>query len=488
MKTYEEYTTNDISLGLEMSKPVTRLSSHRRFRPANFDNPAFEADSHAVEVKVRSTYDLEKPYNPHEHCSVEHPTSFWGMVFHTIILMAGPGVLSIPTLFVQTGYLSAAILMPCIFYLYVHNTHMILCSEYQQCKTMRIPTLPYAQVVYHVFNGHKFSRWFSKWSRRLLYIDFFIVWYSYYCYNFIIVSQNLQVLLHNMFHIEVSITTLLEIITIPMLLLACVPKLKHLVPVSFVGMVANGVSLVLIVYFVFSDPTPWNIPSMVGPLSSVPVFIGAVLININISGMLITLKNEMKEPHRFSNTWFGVMIVSFTPTSALYTAFSLICALKYGDSVKPSVIQNLPQNDLLAQIGVALSSLAIICQQPLILVVAYDVIWHQILKKQLKSEHPLAWEYVLRIVLVLLAFVISVVLPNIFLFLLIGGAVGTSIDSLILPGLMYTIVKWKMGGSRRKFWFIFIKNIIIILFAVALAIIGCIDCVSQIKDFYSHQN
>lgn len=482
----EEYNFPDVVQNVDISRPAVCLPSHRRVRsiPVNFHNPAFEGDSNVqAEDSVSNTekLDLEKDYDPHDYCVVDNPTSFWGTVFHFIILMGGPGVLSIPSVFVGAGYLVGAILMPCLFYLYVHNANMFIWTEYELCKMMKTPTLPYPEVAYHAFKkGPKFSQSFSKWARRILYVDFVIVWYSYYCYNFVIVSKNLQVLYQNVFHVDVSISIFLEIITIPMLLLTCVPKLKYLVPVSFIGMACNGLSLVLIVYYIAIDKSPWQIPAMVGDWNSIPLLIGVVLVNVNMGGILIPLKNEMKQPRRFASSWFSVLTVSYTPTAILYSMFCLVSVLKYGNSIKPSVIENLPQNEALAQIGIALSSIAIICQQPLGLVVSYDIIWDQILKKKIRTEHPLAWEYVLRIVLVFLAFLISMTVPNIDFFLSIGGTVGTSIDSLIMPAAMYTVLKWKTCESKDMFWFICFKNIVVIIFAVILAILGCMNCIDQL--------
>lgn len=473
-----ECTSYDVSV--DLSDPAILPSYRRQTTPA-FEEPAY------LPEPAEDPKNLEKPYDPHEHCAVDNPTSFWGTVFHTFILMAGPGVLSIPSTFVNAGYLIGVILMPVLFCLYVHNSNMFIWSEYQLCKLKRTPTFPYPQVAYQVFKeGPKFSRWLSTWSRRLAYADFVLVWYSYYCYSFVIVSQNLQIMFLNMFDADISINTSLQIVTVPILILSCIPKLKYLEPVSFIGMLCNGISLVLIVYFVITDHSPWQIPPLVGSLYNVPIFIGAVLLNMNISGILIPLKHEMKEPHRFSGPWLSVLNIAFMPTSILYTLFSLICALKYGHSMRPSVIENLPPRNPIAQIGMALSSISVICQQPLTLMVTYDIIWNQILKKRTHPDYHQVVEYVLRIVLVFLAFGISMALPNVFLFVSIGGTLGTSIDSLILPASIHTVMAWKLCKDKFKFWVTFVKNMVIILFAVVLAIIGCIDSIRQISEYYSN--
>lgn len=393
--------------------------------------------------------------------------------------------LSIPSTFVGAGYVTALILLPFLFGLYIHNVKMIIWCEYELCKAKRIPTLSYPEVAYHAFkDGPSGFQWFANLSQGITYLDFTLIWFSFYCYNYVILSQNLQLLIANIFHMNVSVTTIIECLLIPFLLLACIPKLKYLVPFSFMGSMFNFAAMLLIVYFIIVDPAPWQMPSTFGELSKIPLFVGAVLSNLNIMGIMIPLKNEMKKPHKFGSQ-FGAVTLSFFCSAVVYSVFSLICALKFGYRIQDSVIENLPETELIGLIGIGVSSLSIICQQPLLLHVPFDIIWNQILKNKMKSLHSSIWEYFLRLFLVVVTFGISLAVPNVFVFLSVSGTIGTSIDSLILPALINTAVHTQMSTSKFKFWLIFVKNMGLIVLAIFLVIYGGLDTVRETLKYYT---
>lgn len=419
-------------------------------------------------------------YDPHDYAKVENPTSFFGTIMHVMMIIAGPGLLSIPSAFVTAGYLPGVILVAPVVFLYVHNAHMMLWSEYELCKMKRVPNLSYPEVIYLAFNeGPKLSQWFAKWGRRVSYFEFVLVWFSYYCYNYVIICQNLQVFFTNAFNLRISVDVFLKILLFPLLCLSWIPKLKYLVPFSLIGSVCNFLSLLVIIFFLFDDPNPWQIPTKIGPLANVPMLIGTLLFNLNIAGIMIPLKNEMEKPKKFLSP-FGVLLVSFVPTTIIQTLFSLICALKYGDTISPSVAENLPNDDMFAQTGILLSSMALLAQQPLFMFVPFDIMWNHLLKRNSKCIQKFHYQYLLKTMLVMLSLVVSMIIPDVFLFLSFSGTVGTSIDSLIFPALVNTIVVWKICQGKWKVRLIVIKNILIIFLALILVITGCYNCIYQI--------
>lgn len=465
-----------ISMSAPMGKHIRSISSASK-------DLCFLESQNAFTTKEKSAScksDEKDQYDPHDYAKVENATSFFGTVFHVMMIIAGPGLLSIPSAFVTAGYLLGVILVAPVVLLYAHNAYMILWSEYELCKMKRVPNLSYPEVVYHAFNeGPKFSRGFAKWSRRLSYFEFVLVWFSYYCYNYVIICQNLQVLFINVFHLPISVDVFLKILLFPLLVLSWIPKLKYLVPFSLIGSLCNSLSLLVIIFFVFRDPTPWQIPTSIGPLTNIPMLVGTLLFNLNIAGLMIPLKNEMEEPKKFLSQ-FGVLLVSFVPTAIVQTLFPLICALKYGDSVRPSVAENLPNDDMFAQTGILLSSMALLAQQPLFMFVPFDIMWNHVLKNTVKCLQKFHYKYLLKTLLVMASLVVSMLIPDVFLFLSFSGTVGTSIDSLIFPAVVNTIVVWKICQSKWKFRLTLVKNISIILLGFILVITGCYNCIYQI--------
>ncbi len=458
----------------------------------NFQNRAFEreenptspSNEHAVSVPAGPRCLRDQDYDPHDYTNPDNPTTFWGTVFHIIIVAAGPAVLSIPSASIGVGYVTMLILVPLIVFLYNHNMHMVVWSEYRISKLNRVPGHSYPEVVYHAFqSGPRGLRWFAPCGRILCYVVFINIWFFFCCYNYIIICQNLKVFLWNVLTLDVSVHFLV-VIFLPVFVLLCyIRKLSYLVPLSIIGNIANYIAFVLVVYYIVTDPSPWNIPHKFGTLGSIPLSIGTIMFTLNATGLMIPLKHEMKTPQKF-NSRFGVLNTSFVPVAALYMFLSLIGYLKYGSDLKDSVIENLPPHATLAQAGILVSSSTLIFQYPLFMYVNVDMIWNNILKerkKSLESHHRLLGEYVLRTVLVVISFVISYVSPNIFLFLSLSGTIGTSIDSFILPAFMQTLVVWRICKSKWRFSWVLVKNALIVSLAVVVVVGGVMDCVQQVK-------
>ncbi len=429
---------------------------------------------------------FEGNFEPHDFGNTDDPTSFWGTVFHIVIISAGPAVLSIPSASMGVGYLTAFILTPMLVYLYAYNLHMVVWSEYEISKMNRVATFSYPEVVYHAFKiGPSAIRWFAPYGKVLSYVIFITIWFFGCSYNYIIICQNLQVICQNLLNVHIEIHLLVVVLVLPLLFLCWIRKLSYLVPFSVVGNIFNYITFILVLYYIVVDPSPWNTPPPFGSWSQIPYFVGTMMFTLNATGIMIPLKNDMKDRSKFDSQ-HGVLRISYVPVSALYAFLSLICNLKYGSNLKDSVIENLPKEALLAQAGILLSTITLIIQYPLIMYVPFDVIWNNILKEKRKvMRHQLYWEYALKSALVALSFLVSFAAPNVSLFLSLSGTVGTSVDSFILPAFMQTLVMWKICKNKATFSRILFKNALIVLLALIFVIAGCVDCIRQLAIAYS---
>ncbi len=463
---------------------------HSRTTGGASDNQIFEDKSPdpnlggntQVVISRRKLSQLEDYYDPHLFGNTNNATSYWGSVFHLITISGGPAILSIPKACQGVGYATAGVLMPLIVLLYVYCMHMVVWSEYEICKMRRVPNSSYPDVVYHAFRmGPSFVQWFAPYGKALVYVLFLVLWFLGACYDYMVVCQNLQVISQNVFDYSVDVQLLLVIFIVPFLLLFCIRSLNYLVPFSFLANIFNYVTFVLVVYYIFTDPAPWNIPQQFGTLGDVPVFIGTVLFTVSATGIIIPLKNEMKNPKKF-DSWGGVLCTSYVPVCILFTSFSLISYLKYGSSLRDSVIENLPKGAPLAQAGILLSTACLIFQYPLLMYVCFDLIWNHIFEKRRRGlKNQLFWEYVLRAALVLLSTVVSFVAPNVFVFASLGGNLGSSMECFILPAFMETLVVWKKYGSKKwKLSLILFKNTLILLLAFVFVAAGVVHFVANL--------
>lgn len=441
-------------------------------------------------------------YDPYGYTDEQNTTSFWSTVVHIVVISAGPGILTIPHTIVETGYVLGTVVTIALVWLYAHTMRVLIWCEYETCKLKKIPKLSYPQVVYDVFDtGPHALRSFASYGKIITYTTFFCVWFGAGCYNYIMIGDNVKRVLHNVFEVHVDVYVILVSLAVPFALLCSITNFDYLVPVSLVGNVVNGVTFaVLLYYMLMVDQLPWQYGHAIGSLTKVPMLIGSVIFPLSATGIMIPLKNRMKNPAQFDSTFCSVLRVSYIPVSALYACFALVCSLKYGNAIERNVMLNLPKHSPFAQFAIVLSSFALASQYPLLMYVPIDLLWNNLLKKSLpaapfnkwcgRSEKRAVAEYAVRTSLVAMSFAISVALPNIDLFLSLCGTVGSSIDSLIFPAAMETLIRsrCKPSSRRRKTRFaaIVLKNTLISALALVFVVTGINDSITSIYHHYTN--
>ncbi|XKL66375.1 hypothetical protein PGB90_009795 [Kerria lacca] len=422
----------------------------------------------------------DKIYDPYDYGKIKNSMSFWGSVFHIYFMSAGVTLLNIPFIFISVGYVNGFLLMFLIIYFYAYNIHTLLSSEYELCKLKGVPNLSYSEIVYQAFkNGPSQIQWFASYGRFISHIVFLCVWFGRGCYGFFLVSQIIQTIYNNLFHQNIEINIFLYIMFLPVYLISMIRKLNYLVPSSLVGSLIHSFIFIVILYYALTDPSSWHFENKFGPMQNIPLFIGTVLFNLNITGIIVPLKNEMKNPKKF-NCKYGVLSLSYTLIAFLFSVFSLVCSLRYGTNLRSSVIKNLPSDHFLAQLIPMLAAITMTFQSPLMVYIIVDVIWNNILKEtKKKTSHPILWESLLRTAIIVLGFIITYLLPNISIFLSFSGTICTSIDSLIFPATIEILVFWKTNKHNCEFKRVLFKNFLRILLAVILMITGITDCYNE---------
>ncbi len=451
-----------------------------------YDNPALVPDTNATNGAEKRTslyhemdHVLERNYDPHDFGNIDKPTTFWGTVFHLIYLSAGPGMLFIPGTFVNVGSIYGSVFTFVIIYFYAYNVHLVVWSEYEICKLKRTPRLTYPEVVFHAFKmGPAGVQWLAPYMQWFMYFIFIVVWWAGCAYGNTLAAKNLQLIFNYLLHDHASIHQMLRILLVPLIGLALIRKLSYLEPLSVVGLIFNYFSLVIVVYYIVTDPAPWMMENAIQSISCIPLLMGTILISLNVTALIIPLKSEMKSPGKF-NSPFGVLTISYAFISVTITFFSLVCSLKYGKNIDTIVFENLPQDQFLAQLGNLFYTLALLLIYPLLFYVSFDVIWNNILKER-KIRDFIFYEYAVRAVLALLIFVFSYVVPNMTFFLSVGGTVGTSMDSLIFPTIVQILVARNVPDCRKKFGWILFKNLMIAGFGCLLMIAGLYDAVTEL--------
>lgn len=433
-----------------------------------------EKDGVSIEMKNNAEYD------PHDYGNSKHPTTFWGNVIHLIVIAAGPTLLSLPSTLVEVGYVIGffGTFLTVIFYMYCMRT--VVKTEYILCKRLKRPNLSYPEVIYEAFRtGPTYARWFADYTYYLIYGAFMCVWVGGNSIFLLLACSNIKYVYDYFYQTDIGIRLILIYLIVPLVLLCWIPNLKYLVPCSIFTNVINAIGILAILYDTVQDFPAISSRKSFGDIASIPLFLGTILFTLNATGIIMALKNEMKNPKKF-NSLLGVLTVSYIPVSILYSVFGVLCFIKYGDQVNQNVILNLPPTTL-SKVIIGVYAIGICFFYPIVAYVSFEIIWNNSLKDKFpKSTRRKIYEYVVRTLIALSSIVLAYIVPNIALFLSVAGTVCTSLDSIIFPAITQILIH-----HNEKRPFLVFKNVIIILFAFVLIVTGAGNSISQIMEHYS---
>lgn len=410
-----------------------------------------------------------------QHLNTKHPTSFWGTIFHLIFLSAGSTVLLIPNAFMATGLIGGTITMLLIFSFYVHCMRMLLWSAQQICQLKRVTHMSYADLVYETFDtGPPFARSLACTAWLLISCVFCLAWYGSCVLILVLIADNLQTICSSWLNLDLQMNGIVLLLFIPVLILNLIRKLKFLEPCSVLGFIFNSIAILMVLYYSITDPAPWRGQNQLVSWDSVPLLVGIIFVNINVTGLIISFKNEMEHPEKFE-TPLGVMTISYSTIFTMFFIFSIFFGMKYGTSVPPNALAVIPSHSLLYFIAIIFYVIGLYLLFPLILYVPLNVILKALYSKHKElMRYKVVCEYALRTFLIALAVFLAYLNPNINFFVTLFGTVGTSIDSIIYPCMVHSLVVWKVCAGSKTTIFILLKNFILIILGLGL-IVGAIQ-------------
>jgi len=137
----------------------------------------------------------------------------------------------------------------------------------------------------------------------------------------------------------------MAILTVPLIFLCWIRKLKYLSPVSLISNTLQSASLVLIFYYLFQDLPPVESRPAVGSLSKWPLYFGTAVFAFEGISLVLPLQKNMRTPQDFRG-WNGVLNTGMIIVTVLYFAVGFYGYLKYGDDIKGSITLNLPSGDM----------------------------------------------------------------------------------------------------------------------------------------------
>lgn len=375
--------------------------------------------------------------------------SFWYTVMHLFIGGASPTILNLPATFHQIGFIVGSVGSFIVVVLYAHCMHTIVSCEAILCKQLNKTGMSYWEVLQYSFaKGPPRTRFMAKYAKLITYTVFIFIWGGGNATYVLLIGENIQAVLLHMKGDKIDNRTIIMYLVIPLVLLCWIPNLKIMAFCSVLSNVLNAVSIIIILGITLHNFPFFHNCIAIGDLSKLPYFLGVILITVNGTGLLLSLKNEMKYPHKFS-TKCGVINVAYVPTGVLYAVFGLLCYGKYGPDTKDTVIANLPQNAY-CSVLLTIYAFTIILFYPLVSYVTYEIFWNELVNYKKKIKQNFWANYSVKTINALFSIVLAYSIPNISLFISLIGNVCVALDSIILPAIMEMLIYWGCSSFCLK--------------------------------------
>lgn len=132
--------------------------------------------------------------------------------------------------------------------------------------------------------------------RQSILIGIFVTYFmTCSCYS-VIVATNFNYVAEYYLNYEINLRFTIALLLIPLIMLAYVPNLKYLAPVSMVANVFMAIGLGITFYYLVTDIPPISTTKYVGDIATFPVFVSITVFAIEaigvVSNLLLTFCNR----------------------------------------------------------------------------------------------------------------------------------------------------------------------------------------------------
>lgn len=458
------------------------------------EKPATELDtflpqdgsiSNGNKYKVTKT-DLENgaingDFDPFKARQLDHPVSDCDTLTHLLKASLGTGILAMPVAFMSAGLVVGIFATIIVAVICTHCAYILVVCAHELYVRAGRTSMSFADIAEECCRrGPKWSRKFGYSLRVLVLVGIFITYFTTCsCYS-VIIARNFEHVASHYLGYEVNIRIIISILMVPLILLAYVPNLKYLAPVSMVANVFMAVGLGITFYYLVVDIPSISERRLASPISTFPVFFSITIFAIEAIGVVMPLENNMETPQHFVGLC-GVLNQGMSGVTLIYIFLGFLGYLKYGDQTEGSITLNLPAEDVAAQAVKILIGLAVFCTFGLQFYVALDIVWVGIKDKY--EKRPMLANYILRTILVILAVAIAIAVPTITPFVSLIGAFCFSILGLLCPVFIEVVTFWDKGFGRY-YWKIW-KNVIVCIAGMGALIFGSKSAIEDIIAIYT---
>ena len=203
------------------------------------------------------------------------------------------------------------------------------------------------------------------------------------------------------------------------------------------------------------------------PVSEVALGFGSAMFAFEGISVVLPIYTRMKKSEQMGGC-FGIINLSYTILLILYFTVGFFGYLGFGNGVKDSISESLPQTHWLYDCVRAVFALSIFLTYPLQFYVPNEIIWNWIRAKLFITDKTppkknLKYEYLCRTILVLITFLLAIIIPKLNLLMdLVGSISGTAL-SIILPPIIHIAAFWDDTSGVSKAFMIIVDGILILV-------------------------
>lgn len=420
-------------------------------------------------------------FDTYGYGNTEDSISFFGAVIHVMKYTIGYGVLIIPSVFKNLGYVVATALTVFVAFLYYHIIHMMFDIEHQLRSITRKSKFTFMEVINEGFEhvSSPLRVIFGPIIKILLHLVFLVPTGN--AVTLILMSNMLKNTLEY-WSSEINFMQAINIVFVPsMLLSVCAKKLNIMVPFSALTNIFTLVIMGIVIVYPFFSSQSKSSPKPINDISTLPQNFGLMIDIFSATSIFMTVKNEMRTPQAFSK-FFGVLNVSGLLLFVLFSSFGMVGYWNYGEEVDVNVLNNIPQDNILSFSINILFLPNLVVHYYLSIYVRYDI-YRESLPKILDvktNAQELLIEYSMKIFFNIVSYLFAICIPNFELFATIIGTVDVLVDVGILPLLQFCLMVTFWPGWKCMTFIKMGKNIAIISITLVIFLSSAKACLKAL--------
>lgn len=345
-------------------------------------------------------------------------------------------------------------------------------------RETKIPSLTFPEAVEKVFErGPSRLKRFSKFARGFMDIAMFLGFLTG-CVYFVFVAATFQEIFNRVFEIDWNLRTFILLTLIPVLLIAQIRELKHLVPLSAIANFLILGAFFITLYYIFEVPLDFSGKPLITSVEKWPSAVSTMIFSVSNIRNAISIENEMREPQKYLGV-FGVLNVTSYTVAILYSLVGFFSYVKYGDQIKGSVTLNLPMEHSAALTAKIFIGIAVLFSFGLIFHICMETLWARFGSK-VKTSRKNLYQISVRTCITLSMAGLAILIPNLKVFISLVGTLIFGTLSILVPVLTESLYLCDKSFGKFK-WKLIVNIFLVLLYLVVLISSTCEDIIAIVK-------